>query len=167
MSKELVVRKRMAASQIETAIKKNGSTAPAQLEHKRQKLTAVVKVLEDSVAQHLAMKADLLKSGALTETAKFEIDSATAQLYSQIAMIEGLGLITDCLSFRLPVKSKSGKRGFTRYSITGFLSEMDDNLDRIRRMMKKAMPAVQDENSKDDDDEIVEEDEEVFEGSEK
>lgn len=59
------------------------------------------------------------------------------QKMTSMAMIEGLCLVTDCLTLRAKVKAKSGKFGYMRYSATLYGCDSAYDVGRLYRRTKK------------------------------
>lgn len=132
-------------------VKEHGSTKPLQLESRRAALSAKCTIMERNIINLQALKKaskvdfdklikDFEKSVKgdpspekieqlrglqfQAKQSEMQFDQAITNSTVQFCSIEGLCLIIDSLTIRVKVKSKSGKEGYKRFSVAGFLSDV-------------------------------------------
>lgn len=100
-----------------------------------------------------------MKAVAFQQNIAYEI--SIAQLMGMMAQAEGMCLIVDCLSLRIPGVKSNGKRGLFRYSAADYLQDVAwgsaAGLEMLAKAFKIPIPRNADDGDEeeDDDDDVM------------
>lgn len=164
----LVVRKKSQQKQFNEALRDHGATEPGRIEHKRQQLSATVAKIGNEVAKMIENQAKLRAEGKLTPDVDAYLGLSISNLSTSAAILNALGLVVDCLSYRYKVKiakgPNKGRVGYTRSSVALNVDCMSEDLEAVKYLLQKhadiELPEPDENEDETDEEEIYFQDDE-------